>query len=1085
MKTKFSGILTLLLAFVVQLTFAQEKTISGVVSDNSGLPLPGATVLVKGTATGTSTDFDGKYAIEANQGATLVFSFVGYASQEITVGASNTINITLSEDAAALEEVVVTALGIQREKKSLGYAAQEVKGDAVSTVKDINFVNSLSGKVAGIDIQNTGTMGGSSNVVIRGYSSLYGSNQALFVVDGVPISNINSNTSTQRAGGAGYDYGNAAADINPDNIESINVLKGGAATALYGSQAANGVIVITTKKGKQSNGIGVTVNSSVTFNKYNKDTFAKYQKEYGAGYWIGVYHDDFYYDDQNGNGDEPYVLADWDGSYGAAFDPNRLVYQWDSFYPQLSDTYGVATPWVAGQHDPSYVFETGATIFNSVFLNGGGEKGTFKLGYTKSDQEGILPNSKIKRDNIDFSASYKLTDKLTATANASYIKTSGKGRYGTGYDGQNFMQTSRQWWQTNVDMKAQKEAYMATGDNITWNTSYINYDLHPIYHDNFYWMRYNNYETDLRNRVLGNVNLNYEVNDWLNIFARATLDTYSGNQEERINNGSTSSPSSYSIFNENYTQNTYDFQLQVDKDLSEKLNLKGILGTNIQRNHYSTLLASTNGGINIDGLWSLSNSANALSAPTQVEYTSGVDGYFANVSLGFDNLLFVEGSYRYDVASTLPQNDNGYDYYGISGSFLFSELIDSKFMNLGKLRLGYAKTGNAASALTLYNTFDLNTPVQGEASASLPSTNNNSNLKNEESKEKEIGLEMMFANKRLGFDFSLYDKTSSDLLTNISVTPAIGYTGQWINAGELQNKGIELSLWGSPVKTADFEWRVDVNWAKNKSTVLALPAGLTNLQLASLQEGSINATVGEPYGMIRGSNFVFDDNGNRMINPANGRYLVTDSEDENLGTFQPDWKGGINNSFTYKSLSFSFLIDVKHGGNVFSLDTWYGMATGLYPETAGLNELGNPKRDALTDDASSGGIILPGVLQTGTDADGNPTSDGTPNNVRTSMSNFANALGYTRAPTALHVYDASFVKLRQVSLTYSLPQNLLKDTFIQSASISAIGRNLWIIDKNIPYSDPEAGLSSGNVQGYQSGAYPSTKDYGFSVKLQF
>jgi len=1066
MKTKFSVILTLLLAFVVQLTFAQEKAISGIISDNSGLPIPGVNILVKGTTSGTQSDFDGKFSINAKSGDVLVLSYLGLKTQQVTVGASNTVNVTMLEDAAVLDEVVVTALGIKREKKSLGYATQEVKGDAVNSVKDVNFINSLSGKIAGIDVQSTGTMGASTNVVIRGYSSLYGNNQALFVVDGVPISNINSNSSGQRAGGAGYDYGNAAADINPDNIESINVLKGGAATALYGSQAANGVIVITTKTGKSSTGIGVTVNSSVTFNQYNKDTFATYQKEYGAGYWIGVYHDDFYEE-----GGELFTLADWDGSYGPAFDSSILVRQWDSYFPQLTETYGKATPWVAGAHDPSYIFETGSTLFNSVFLDGGNDKGNFKLGYTKANIQGIMPNSEIKRDNVDFSASYKLTDKFTAAATASYNKTAGKGRYGTGYDGQNFMQTSRQWWQTNVDMKAQKDAYFATGDNITWNTSYIDQDLHPIYHDNTYWMRYNNFETDLRNRVIGNFNLTYEVTDWLNLFARTTLDTYAGNQEERINNGSTSLPSAYSIFNESYTQNTYDFQFQIDKDLSENLNLKAILGANIQRNHYSTIFASTNGGINVDGLWSLVNSANALNAPRQFEYNSGVDGYFANVSLGYKNFLYLEGSYRIDVASTLPTNDNQYDYYGVSGSLLFSELIKSDFINLGKLRLGYAKTGNAARPLSLYNTYGLRTPIQGQAAASLPSTNNNPDLKNEESTETEIGLEMMFLNKRLGFDLSLYDKTSSDLLTNISVTSAIGYSGQWLNAGELQNKGIELSLYGSPVKTDNFEWKINVNWAKNESKVLSLPKGLKNLQLASLQEGSINATVGEPYGMIRGSNFVFDDNGNRLINPANGRYQVTDSEDENLGTYQPDWKAGINNTLTYKNLSLSFLIDIKKGGSVFSLDTWYGFATGLYPETAGLNELGNPKRDALAD---GGGIILDGVLP-----------DGTPNNVRTSMSNFANALGYTRAPTALHVYDAGFVKLRELSLAYSFPKNLLKNTFLQEVTISAIGRNLWIIDKSLPYSDPEAGLSSGNVQGYQSGAYPSTKDYGFSVKLQF
>ena len=321
MKTKFSGILTLLLAFVVQFTFAQEKTVSGTVSDESG-PLPGVSVIIKGTTSGTETDFDGNYSINANIDDVLRFSFIGMTTQEVKVGPSNTINVILHAD-NILDEVVVTAFGIQREKKSLGYSTQEVQGDAVNTVKDANFVNSLSGKVAGIDVKSSGTMGGSTNVVIRGYSSLYGSNQALFVIDGVPISNINSNTSNQRTGRVGYDYGNAAADINPDDIESVNILKGGAASALYGSQAANGVVVITTKSGKGKKGIGVTVNSSVTFNKYNEDTFAVYQDEYGAGYFDGFHPGGFYFEDQNGVGDEPYALSDWDGSYGTVpFDDN-------------------------------------------------------------------------------------------------------------------------------------------------------------------------------------------------------------------------------------------------------------------------------------------------------------------------------------------------------------------------------------------------------------------------------------------------------------------------------------------------------------------------------------------------------------------------------------------------------------------------------------------------------------------------------------------------------------------------------------------------------------------------------------------
>ena len=1075
MRTKRNGLLTLCVALIVHISMAQDKTITGNVTDANGLPLPGVNIVVEGTTSGTQTDFDGNYAISASQGQVLIFTYIGQTTVRRTVGAGNSINVQMAEDAQALEEVVVTALGIARDKKSLGYATQEVQGDEVSTVKDANFINSLSGKVAGIDIKSSGTLGGSANVIIRGYSSINNSNQALFVVDGVPISNVNSNGGNQATGRGGYDYGNAAADINPDDIESINVLKGGAATALYGYRASNGVIVITTKKGGRQKGIGVTINSSAMFNSYNPNTFAEFQDEYGAGYDdINFHPGGFYFEDQNGDGvDERYALSDWDGSFGTVpFNPNLLVHQWNSFYPQLPGTYGLATPWVAGKNGPESVFETGVTMFNSISLDGGGETGQFKIGYTKMDQTGIMPNSQINRDNFDFYASHDLTDKLTAAAKVTYVKTSGKGRYGTGYDSQNFMQSSRQWWQTNVDVQEQRDAYFATRDNITWNTTYINHDLSAIYHDNVYWMRYENYETDVRNRVYGNFSLSYKINDWIDIFGRVALDNYAGNQEERINNHSTS-VSSYGLFEENFNEINYDLMVNFDRDLSDRINIRGTLGTNIMRQKYSTLRASTNGGINVDRLFSLRNSVNPINAPTQFDYTMGVDGYYANVSAGYDNFIFLEASYRYDISSTLPSGNNNYDYYGLSGSFVFSELLNSNFVPFAKLRLGYAKTGNSAQPLTLFNTYDLNTPVGGQASGSLPSTNNNANLSNESSEEKEIGLEMAFKNRRLGFDLSLYDKRSFDLLNNIAVTPAIGYSGQWINTGEMENKGIELALWATPVKTTDFAWDINISWGKNKNKVLSLPQGLPALQLASVQSGlSINAVVGEPYGTLYGSDFEYLD-GERVIDP-NGNYVKTESQNVNLGTFQPDWKGGIKNSFKYKNLNFSFLIDVQEGGKVFSLDTWYGMATGLYPETAGLNDLGNPVRSPVTAGADSGGILLDGVQ-----------ADGSTNTVRAAMTSYAHTLGYVRAPHANFVYDASYIKLREVAIEYSLPSKFLDNGFFKGVTFSLTGRNLWIIDKNLPYSDPEAGLSSGNLQGYQSGAYPTTRDYGFSVKLQF
>jgi len=1071
MKTKLSGIMTLLLAFVVQISFAQERTITGTVSDETGV-LPGVSVLIEGTTSGTETDFDGNYSIEANDGQVLRYSFVGMTTTSKTVGSESSINVTMVSEDNTLDEVVVTALGITREKKSLGYATQKVDGSAVSTVKDPNFTNALQGKVAGLSVKSSGTMGGSTNVVIRGFSSLTGNNQALFVVDGVPISNQTANDSGVDNGYGGYDYGNNAADINPDNIESVNVLKGGAATALYGSQAANGVIVITTKKGKDrgGKGIGVTINSTVTFNTVNKETMPVYQDTYGAGY--GAYYGSTgYFEDVDFNGDGITELATpsfEDASFGGAFDPNLLVVQWPAFYPQLGN-YGEATPWVAGANDPTTFFQTGVQMFNTVTLNGGNEKGTFNLGYTNLNQTGIMPNSEIKRHNVDFSASYKITEKFTASADVHYTQTNGRGRFGTGYDGRNPMQSFRQWYQVNVDLAQQEDAYFQTRENITWNTRYPT-DTRPIFFDNPYWERYENFQNDTRGRVNGNIALNYKINDDWSILGRVSIDTYNTFQEERVAIGSLDVPN-YTRYNNSYLNNNYDLMVNWNKQITDKFNIRAVAGVNIFTIDYNSINASTNGGLNVPRLYSLSNTKNPMEAPTESAYTRRTDGYYINASFGWANTLFLDGSYRYDTSSTLPTDENGYGYYGVSGSFLFSSLLNSNAISMGKLRAGYAVTGNSAPPLSVFNTYTLNSPASGQGNASLPATNQNPNLKNETSYETEIGLEMAMFKNRLGFDLSVYDKTSEDLITPVSITAATGYSAQWLNAGTIQNQGVELSLWGSPVRTDDFEWRIDINWAKNESEVISLPQGLDNLLLANTQAVSINATVGEPYGTIQGSDFVYT-NGEKTINSA-GNYVRTSSQTNILGNFQPDWKGGINNRFTYKSLSFSFLIDMQQGGQVFSLDTWYGYATGVYQVTAGDNELGNPKRDPVTAGADSGGILLDGVQE-----------DGSPNTVRARMDYYANALGYTRAPHAAHVYDADFIKLREMSLSYSLNPELFRGK-IQAMTFTAIGRNLWIIDKSMPHSDPEAGLTAGNVQGHQSGAYPTTKDVGFSVKIEF
>ncbi|APG61158.1 SusC/RagA family TonB-linked outer membrane protein [Christiangramia salexigens] len=1073
MKTKFSSILTLLLAFVVQMTFAQQQTVTGTVTDEDGIPLPGVNIVVKGTSTGVQTDFDGNYSIEAEVGDVLVYSFVGLKTAEYPVYNNDKLDVVLEADSAQLDEVVVTALGISRDKKSLGYATQEVDGTEVNTAKEGNFVNSLSGKISGLDIKKSSTLGGSSNVVIRGYSSITGNNQALFVIDGVPVNNSTFNTSSQERGSNGFDYGNAASDINPDDIKSVNVLKGAAATALYGSRAANGAVIITTKKGATSKGIGVTINSSIMVGNYDPDTFAEYQTEYGQGY--GPYYGNgpgngFLSGDinQDGTGDLVVPTTE-DASQGSRFDPNLMVYGWKSFYPEL-DSYQQAEPWTAAKNGPSSIFQTAYTDTENISVTSGGENGSARMSYTRFNQTGIMPNSEITRNSLDFSGTLKLTDKLTTSAKAIYTKNSGLGRYGTGYDADNLMTNFREWWATNVDLQEQRDAYFQTGRNITWNPFGPD-NTKPIYWDNPYFTRYENYNTDERNRLFGYATIQYDINDWLDAKGRVSVDTYSELREERNNIGSVDLPE-YNRFNINFTELNYDLFLNFDHDFGE-FGATGTLGANYRQTKLSSIYAQTNGGLTLPGLYTLSNSAAPINFPEENESDVRVLGLFATASFDYKDTFFVEGSLRRDTFSTLPDGDNAFNYPAISTSIIFSKLIDSDAITYGKLRAGYGEVGNGAEPYQLSNTFNAVASFNGTPLYSNPSVAKNANLTEERTNELEIGLEMSFLEKRLGFDASIYKKETENQIIPVTVSSATGFNSSVVNSGVVEQEGLELSMFGSPIRTKDFEWRINTNFATYESTVTKLYGDSQNLLVNSFFGVTLNAALDQPYGVIKGTDYVYE-NGQRVVR-EDGLYAKTSSRQEVIGDINPDWKAGIQNVLSYKNWNFSFLVDVQEGGSVFSGDLYFGMATGLYPITAGLNDLGNPKRDPVTDGPDSGGVILPGVQ-----------ADGTTNTVRADASTYANPYGrYGNAPDAQFVYDASYIKLREMVVSYNLPSDILDTLPFTGVKFSAVGRNLWIIDKDLPYADPESGFSAGNVQGFQIGAYPSTKEYGLNVQLQF
>ena len=1104
--------ITLLLAiFAIGLSsvWAQTREITGMVtSSEDGSSIPGVSVSVKGTTLGTITDMDGKFIIKVPQTAKiLVFSFVGMQTKETAI-TGNTLNVQMESDVVGLNEVVVTALGISREKRSLGYSVQEVSGDDVNSVKSDNFMTSLSGKVSGVHVQNSTNFGGSSNVIIRGQSSLTQSNQALFVIDGIPIDNSNTNNQGQLTGRNGYDYGSSASDIDPNNIASISVLKGAAASALYGSRAANGVVLITTKKGAPNTGrsLGVKVSSNITISKIDKKTFPKYQKEYGAGYGDYYYSgpgtsdpddDDSeywgleYYADVDGDGIKDYTVPYYDdASRGQKFDKNLLIYQWDAYDPE-SPNYMTKTPYVAGKNGPDSFFETAVSTTNNVDISGGTDATTYRFSYTNQDQNGVIPNSSLNRNSILLNGSHKILDNLKITTSANYIYTHGKGRPSTGYS-DNIMSSFRQWFQVNVDMKMLEKLYKETGRNITWNRNSWD-DGTPAYWDNPYWVRYKNYEEDRRGRFIGYGQLDWDITSYLSAMGRFSIDTYNELQEEHKAVGSSAGEfgvdrpdvtSGYSRFDRTFRETNADFMLNFHKDLTEGLDLSAILGMNIRRTRNDQVFASTNNGLAVAGTYALSNSLDPMLPPEELLEEQGVNGIFASVSLGYKSILFLDGTIRRDHSSTLPDDNDSYYYPSVTGSFVFSSLLKKDWISLAKVRLNYAEVGNSAPVLKLKDTYNVEASFSGNSMATVPDEKNNPDLKPERQRAYEGGLEMNFLKNRVGFDLALYKNKTFDQLMPLSISYATGMESKWINAGEIQNKGVELTLNGTPVKIRNFKWDINVNWAKNKSKVISLYTDntgqeVTNLSLADLGGGvSINARVGEAYGAITGSDYIYEKTTGERTVDEDGYYEISSTNDQVLGNYNPDWTGGIRNSFSYKNVSLSFLIDVQHGGDVFSLDTYYGLSTGLYRETAGNNDLGNPKRDPIVASgdgyaSNSGGTIEKGVHE-----------DGTPNTTRISNQDYY-ADGYTIKPNKSFVYDASYVKLRELMFTYTFTKELLSKTFLTGASVSFVGSNLWIIHKNLPYADPEAGMSSGNIQGWQSGVMPTTRNFGFTVNLQF
>lgn len=1067
MKTKFSGILTLLVVLIVQLSFAQEKTISGTVADDTGLPLPGVNIIIKGTSTGTQSDFDGNYTVDAAVGQTLVYSYVGFETQEIAVGASNKINVTM-QSGSALDEVVVTALGISREKKSLGYSTQQVTGEELNQTRPSSALNSLSGKVAGITISSpSGGLGGSTRILLRGASSVTGNNTPLIVVDGIPLDNSNYNTTGTQTGGGGRDYGDAGFDVNPDDVESVNVLKGGAAAALYGSRAANGVILITTKSGKKGKA-QVTFNSGVTFDEVS--ILPKIQKLYGGGAGDPSTFEQSGFNTAEING-TTYNIADYatDESWGPIYDPNTLVLHWDNLDPEFASEYLNARPWEYPKNDKDDFFNTGITLNNGVSFSQGTDKSNMRLSLNNSQAQGIVPNTELDRTTVNFNGMSQMTDKLKFDAGVNFTITDGFNRPATGYTGAGVIQQLYQFGQTQLDYERLKKYKLADGTQRTWNR--VAFDDPSIrYSDNPYWTLYENTSTDKRTRWFGNVGAQYNITDNFYAVAKVYADTYTLRITDRIADGS-AEQSFYTDATRTFEELNYEGRIHYDNNFFDnKLSVNAFAGMNRRDNKFHRIEGETRGGLATPGIYNLNNS-NDDAAVDQFDSRKRVNSAFGSVSFGYDNFLYLSVTGRNDWSSTLPTENNSYFYPSANGSIVFSKFIQADWLSFGKIRGGWASVGNDTDAYQLRNVFIAGAPFNSLIQFQNSATKRNPNLTPEFTDTFEVGMEMSFFKNRFGFDVTYYDQETTDLITPVEVDPSTGFTNTFTNGGVLSNKGIELLVNVAPIRTDDFSWDITFNYAKNKNELLELLPGIKSLQLARYPFNGVtlNAVVGEPYGIIRGTNYVFDSAGNRVVD-ADGHYLETPNV-ENLGSVLPDYNMGFRNSFTYKGLNLSFLIDVQEGGVYRSLTNIWGHYSGILESTAANN------------------IRVDGVIVEGVTGDVTFNDDGTYTVTNTSPNTTAipaQSWGqdFFLGNDAQNVFDASYVKLREVSLSYSLPSKFVGN--LDGITLSLFGRNLatWgLANENF---DPEVATSgSGNIQGSEGGALPSTRSVGFNVELKF
>lgn len=1006
----------------------QAIEVKGKVSDELGQPLVGVSVIIKGIGKGTSSNEDGQFILTAPENAILVFSYIGYLSQELEVKSRQLIDVTLTAEAESLGEVVVTALGINREKKSLSYAVTQIGGDQVTKAREINLGNALTGRVAGLNATGTSTgPGGSSRIVIRGNGSLNGDNQPLFVVNGIPIDNSN-----QGAAGSygGMDRGNGLSSLNPDDVESISVLKGGTAAALYGSRAANGVILITTKSGKGQQGMGVEYNTTLTME--TPRNLLDWQYEYGAG----------------SGGVKPSsqseAIAYGRMSWGAKLDGSTVV------LPN-----GEEAAYTAQRDNIKNFYNTGSTFNNTVALSGGNEVANFRFAAANLDNKGIVPNNALNIKSFNLSANATLAKRIIFEGKAQYSIEKNDNRPFTA-DFQKNPNAGTQIIANSIDVRTLAPGYDANGNEMIWSDY--------IYATNPYFAVNKMTNGDTRNRFIGMFSTRYNITDYLYARGRVGIDQYNFDAFDL------SEPSGTAFNNRGQMTTDQNYKQEVNAEAilgfdkaAGDFSINALIGGNQMRNTTKGVQL-TSGQFNIPFQYFIGNGSAQNFTLNYGKFA--INSIFASADIGYKSYLYLTLSARKDWFSTLPVEQNSLLYPSVGLSFVASEAWKSKpsWLDYLKMRASWAQVGGGAPAPYSLDLTYMNQPQQYLTGATLMTVNSNTipnKLKPYTSTTTEAGVEARIFNNKLGIDLTVYDRTTTNDIVNASVPFSSGYQNVALNVGEIRNRGVELLLTGTPLNTGGFSWDIAYNMAYNKNTVLKISDDLQSIQLPGATTRTLNGGIyhfeGQPFGMIAGNRAARNEDGQIIYNSATG--IPIQGPLEVLGKGVPPLTMGITNTFNYKNFSLNVLIDGKFGAKVYAATNAYGTQFGLDKRTVEQN-------------IRETGIELSGVNQANEPYAGN-----------VSAQTYYSTIWATL--TDEFVTSADFIKLRSITLGYSLPTGLLEKTPFQALTLSFVARNLFFLYNKARNIDPEASYNSGNAQGLENFGLPTVRSYGLNLSVKF